>query len=119
MEELKEVTSQCRGRRLRGQRGTFRVKGKNAENLEGGGKAESFNIYYISTVNRQYMQRPDVLLQLGYTWRHVSAFKRPSSGQIRIIFLRYSQNFDWPHYGPRVDSPANRNEYQEYFLLGG
>ena len=27
-------------------------------------------IYYISTVNTQHMQRPDVLLQLGYTqWR--------------------------------------------------
>jgi hypothetical protein len=22
----------------------------------------------------------------------------------------------WPHYGPGVDSPSNRNEYQEYFL---
>jgi len=22
----------------------------------------------------------------------------------------------WPHCGPRVDSAANRNEYQEYFL---
>jgi len=21
-----------------------------------------------------------------------------------------------PHYGPRVDSASNRNEYQEYFL---
>ena len=25
----------------------------------------------------QHMQRPDVLLQLGYIWRHVSAVKRP------------------------------------------
>jgi len=24
----------------------------------------------------------------------------------------------WPHYGPGVDSAANRNEYQEYFLEG-
>ena len=23
-----------------------------------------------------------------------------------------------PHYGPRVDSASNRNEYQEYFLGG-
>ena len=49
-------------------------------------------IYYISTINTQHMQRPDVLLQLGYTWRHVSAVKRPSSGQLRIMLLRYSQN---------------------------
>jgi len=39
------------------------------------------------------MKNPDVLLQLGYTWRHVSAVKRPSSGQLkRILLLRYSQN---------------------------
>jgi hypothetical protein len=24
-----------------------------------------------------------------------------------------------PHYGPRIDSVSNRNEYQEYFLGGG
>jgi len=24
----------------------------------------------------------------------------------------------WLHYGPRVDSATNRNEYQEYFLWG-
>jgi len=30
-------------------------------------------IYCISTVNTQHMQRPDVLVQLGYIWRHVSA----------------------------------------------
>jgi hypothetical protein len=23
-----------------------------------------------------------------------------------------------PHYGPMVDSASNRNEYQEYFLVG-
>jgi hypothetical protein len=50
------------------------------------------NTYFISTVNTQHMQRPDILLQLGYTWRHVSAIKRPSSGHLRIISLRYSQN---------------------------
>jgi len=37
-------------------------------------------------------KRPDVLLQLGYTWRHVSAVKRPSSDQLRMMLLRYSQN---------------------------
>jgi len=37
------------------------------------------------------MQRPDVLVQLAYIWRHVSAINRPSSGQHRIILLRYSQ----------------------------
>ena len=35
----------------------------------------------ISTVNTQQIQRPDVLVQLGYIWRHVSAVKRSSSGQ--------------------------------------
>jgi len=42
-------------------------------------------IYCISTVNTQHMQRPDVLVQLGYIWRHVSAVKRPSSGQQGIV----------------------------------
>ena len=48
----------------------------------------ALNIYYNSTVNTQHMQGPDVLLQLGYTWRHVSAFKRPFSGQFGVILLR-------------------------------
>jgi len=48
-------------------------------------------IHYISTVNTQRMQRPDVLLQLGYIWRHVSAVNEPSSGQQGIVSLRYSQ----------------------------
>jgi len=48
-------------------------------------------IYYISTVNTQRMQRPDVLIQLGYVWRHVLAVNRPSSGQQRLLLLRYSQ----------------------------
>jgi len=39
------------------------------------------------------MQRPNVLVQLGYIWRHVSAVKRPSSGQQGIVLLRYSQLF--------------------------
>jgi len=50
-------------------------------------------MYYISTVKTQHMQRPDVLLQLGYTWRHVSAVKQPFSGKVRIILLRYSKIF--------------------------
>ena len=38
-------------------------------------------VYFIfSTVNTQHIQIPDVILQLGYTWRHASAVKRPSSG---------------------------------------
>jgi len=41
----------------------------------------SSTIYCINTVNTQHIQRPDVLVQLGYIWRHVSAVKRPSSGQ--------------------------------------
>ena len=37
------------------------------------------------------MQRPDVLVQVGYIGRHFSAVNRPSSGQQRIVLLRYSQ----------------------------
>jgi len=48
-------------------------------------------VYCISTVNTQHMQRPDVLVQLGYIWLHVSAINRPSSGQQGIVLLRYSQ----------------------------
>jgi len=33
-------------------------------------------IYCVSTVNTQHMQRPDVLVQLGYIWRHISAVNR-------------------------------------------
>ena len=35
-------------------------------------KHEILDIIF-STVNTQHIQRPDVTLQLGYTWRHVSA----------------------------------------------
>ena len=48
-------------------------------------------IYSISTINTQHKQRSDVLLQLGYIWRHVSAIKWPSSVQQRIVLLRYRQ----------------------------
>ena len=44
----------------------------------------------IVLVNAQHMQRPDVLVQLAYIWRHVSAFKRPSSGKQKIVLLRYT-----------------------------
>ena len=50
-----------------------------------------FIIYYISAVNTQQIQRPDVVVQLGYIWRHVSAVNRPSSGQQVIVLLRYIQ----------------------------
>jgi len=48
-------------------------------------------IYYISAVNTQQIQRPDVLVlvQLVYTWRHVSAVNRPSPGQQIIVLVRY------------------------------
>jgi len=49
------------------------------------------NIYCISAINTQHIQRPDVLVQLSHIWRHVSAVKQPSSGQQRIVLLRYSQ----------------------------
>ena len=54
------------------------------------GPSSSF-IYCISTVNTQHMRRPDVLVQLCYIWRHISAVNRPSSGQQRIVSLRYRQ----------------------------
>jgi len=50
-------------------------------------------IYCINTVNTQHIRRPYVLVQLGYIWRHVSAVKRPSSGQQRIVLLRYVKFF--------------------------
>jgi len=71
----------------------------------------SSTIYYISTVNTKHKQRLDVLVQLGYMWLHVSAVKRPSSGQQRIVLLRYGQidctillylnntTFCWPEDG--------------------
>ena len=33
-----------------------------------------YSIYCISTINTQHIRRSDVLLQLGYIWRHISAF---------------------------------------------
>ena len=42
-----------------------------------------------------YRQLFIVLVQLGYIWRHVSAVNRPSSGQQRIVLLRYSQIVQW------------------------
>ena len=57
-----------------------------------GTSSDRITLYYISTVNTQHMQRPDVVLQLGYTRRHVSAVKQPSSGQRKTILLKYSQN---------------------------
>ena len=55
--------------------------------LKGPSRCASSIICYISTVNTQHMQGRDVLLQLGYTWRHVSAVKRPFSGQLRTILF--------------------------------
>ena len=52
-----------------------------------------YSIYCISAVNTQHMQKPHVLVQLVYTWRHVSAVNRPSSGKQGVVLLRYSQIF--------------------------
>jgi len=52
---------------------------------------EMYLLYYISAVNTQQIQRPDILVQLGYIWRHVSAVNRPSSGQQVIVLFRYIQ----------------------------
>ena len=45
----------------------------------------------INTVRTQRLQKPDAYLQVSYSWRHVSAVKQPSSGQLRTMLLRYSQ----------------------------
>ena len=42
-----------------------------------------------------HYQRPDVLVQLGYIWRHVSAVNRPTSGQHRIIQGTYKLSEDF------------------------
>ena len=47
-----------------------------------------FIIYCISTVNTQHMQRPDVLVQLGYIWRHVSAVNRCTLTMLFFVGLR-------------------------------
>ena len=52
--------------------------------------ATGTGICCISTVNTQHMQRPGVLVQLGFIWGHVSAINRPSSGQQGIVLLRFS-----------------------------
>jgi hypothetical protein len=33
-----------------------------------------------------------------------------------VIGIFHSHTSFWSHYGPEVDSPSNRIEYQEYFL---
>jgi len=48
-------------------------------------------VYRINTVNTQHEQIPDVLVQLGYIWRHVLDVDRPSSGQQGRVLLTYSQ----------------------------
>jgi len=35
-------------------------------------KVQQLIIYCISTVNTQHIQRPNVLVQLGYIWRYAS-----------------------------------------------
>jgi len=69
---------------------TGRDKGRWGIFIRGSSRCVLPNIQYIN--NGQYTTRAKsrCLLQLGYTWRHVSAVKRPSSGQHRIILLRYS-----------------------------
>ena len=46
----------------------------------------SATIYCISTVYTQHMQRQDVLVQLGFIWRHVSAVYRPSFGFAYVVY---------------------------------
>jgi len=58
-------------------------------------KRLSLMFYYVLHLvpSIQYNTYKDhFILQLYYTWRHVSAVKRPSSGQYRRVLLRYSQN---------------------------
>jgi len=64
-------------------------------------RCESSIIYCISTVNTQHTQRPDVLVQLGYIWPHVSAVKRP---------------WEWPFNGQNM-SPNITQLYQYIWSL--
>jgi len=66
-------------------------KEKRVDILRGSSRCLSSTVYCISTANTQHMQKPDVLKHVAYIWRHVWAVKRPSSGQQRIVLLRYSQ----------------------------
>jgi len=53
--------------------------------FEGGHPLVYHQLYItFSTVSTQHIQRPNVISQLDYIWRHVSAVKWPSSGQLRI-----------------------------------
>jgi hypothetical protein len=73
----------------------------------------------------QYMRLFNVALTTNFLF--YSSLLRRAVAQL-VEALRYtpeSHGFDcrwcqwnWLHYGPRVDSASNRNEYQEYFLGG-
>ena len=51
------------------------------------------------------------------SWLRHCATSRKVAGSISdgVIGIFHWQSFR-PHYGPGVDSPSNRNEYQEYLL---
>jgi len=69
-------------------------------------------VNYISTINTQHTQRPDVSVQQGYIWRHVLAIKWPSSGQQRIVLLnRISPitSLDRPKGFQEVKAPTFRD----------
>ena len=53
------------------------------------------------------------------SWLRRCATSRKVAGSIPhgVTGILHWQSFR-PHYGPGVDSPSNRNEYQEYFLVG-
>ena len=38
---------------------------------------------------------------------------------IIIIIVTFIFSINSVHYGPGFDSASNRNEYQEYFMVGG
>jgi len=51
----------------------------------------SSTTYCISAVNTQHMQRPVVLVQLGYIWRYVSAVNRPTkNSNVKVQSNRFS-----------------------------
>ena len=45
-------------------------------------------IYNILVPSKHNTCKDHMLLQFGYTWRHDSAVKQPSSGQHRVILLK-------------------------------
>jgi hypothetical protein len=51
------------------------------------------------------------------SWLRHCAISRKAEGSLPDSAIVIFQSFQ-PHYSPGVDSASNRNDYQEYFLVG-